>query len=253
MREPTLPSPRSTAAETTGLRRGPRLVTIQKAAAVLGWSQPGAIIYGAPLGAAELNATANVAGTFTYSPAAGTVLNAGASQTLAATFTPADAANYNGGTVNTTIDVSKATATVTATGGTFTYDGQPHPATGVVTGVGEAALGTPTFTYNGGAAPPLTAGAYEVVATYPGSANYEPASATTAIVILQATPILDWTLPQAIVYGTPLGAAQLNATANVAGTFTYSPAAGTVLNAGAAQVLTATFTPADPNYSGAGS
>ena len=35
----------------------------------------------------------HVAGTFVYTPAAGTVLNAG-SQTLSVTFTPTDAANY---------------------------------------------------------------------------------------------------------------------------------------------------------------
>ena len=98
----------------------------------------------------------------------------------------------------------------------------------------------------------MTVGTYEVVATYAGSANYEPATATTAIAILHATAVLDWPVPQTIVYGTPLGQAQLNATANVPGTFTYSPAAGTVLNAGAAQVLTATFTPADSNYSADG-
>ena len=70
--------------------------------------------------------------------------------------------------------------------------------------------------------------------------------------ILPASPILDWTLPQPIVYGTPLGGAQLNATASVPGTFTYSPAAGTVLDAGASHLLTATFTSADPNYSSDG-
>jgi hypothetical protein len=228
------------------------LVSILKATAVLGWSRPAAIVFGTQLGGDQLNATANAFGSFDYSPAAGTVLNAGASQALTATFTPADPANYNGGTVNTTIDVSKAAATITAIGGTFTYDGQPHRATGFVTGVAGAPLGTPTFTYSGGAQSPVNAGTYDVVATYAGSANYAPAAATTAISILQAAALLDWAAPQAIVYGTPLGAAQLNATASVPGTFTYAPAAGTVLNAGSAQVLTATFTPADPNYSSGG-
>ena len=134
----------------------------------------------------------------------------------------------------------------------FTYNGQPHPVTGSVTGIGEAPIGTPAFTYNGGTASPVTVGTYDVVATYPGSPNYEPASATTAMVILQATALLDWAVLQAIVYGTPLGNAQLNATASVPGTFTYSPAVGTVLNAGTSQTLTATFTPADPNYSADG-
>jgi len=47
------------------------------------------------LGAAQLNATANVPGAFVYAPPAGTVLNAGNNQSLSATFTPTDAANYN--------------------------------------------------------------------------------------------------------------------------------------------------------------
>ncbi len=46
------------------------------------------------------------------------------------------------------------------------------------------------------------------------------------------TPTLAWTDPAAITYGTALSATQLNATANVPGTFTYTPASGTVLGAG---------------------
>ncbi len=67
-----------------------------------------------------------------------------------------------------------------------------------------------------------------------------------------ASPTLTWTNPADITYGTPLSGAQLNATAtynatNVPGTLTYSSPAGTVLNAGNAQTLTVTFTPADAN------
>jgi subtilisin-like proprotein convertase family protein len=65
-----------------------------------------------------------------------------------------------------------------------------------------------------------------------------------------AYPTLTWSNPANIVYGTSLGAAQLNATAiyngtNVPGTFAYSPATGTVLNAGLGQTLSVTFTPTD--------
>jgi hypothetical protein len=226
-------------------------ITIAKTPAVTSWTRPAAIVYGTPLGAAQLNASANVAGTFAYSPPAGTVLDAGTSQTLTATFTPADSANYSGASVSTAIDVSKATPVVTVTGGTFVYDGQPHPAAGSVTGVGGAALGSPAFTYNGSAQPPVNAGSYDVVGSYAGSVNYEPASATATISIAKVAAVLSWSQPAAIVYGTPLGAAQLNASANVAGTFAYSPPAGTVLGAGAGHPLTATFTPADAaNYTG---
>ena len=57
-------------------------------------------------------------------------------------------------------------------------------------------------------------------------------------------PLIAWTAPTPIVYGTALGSTQLNATTSAAGTFTYSPAAGTVLAAGM-HTLTATFTPSD--------
>ena len=62
----------------------------------------------------------------------------------------------------------------------------------------------------------------------------------------KATPAITWPAPAAITYGTALSATQLNATAGGgAGTFVYTPAAGTVLNAGAAQTLSVTFTPTD--------
>src|SRR5262249_55862160 len=46
-----------------------------------------------------------------------------------------------------------------------------------------------------------------------------------------ARPTVTWPTPSDIVYGTALSAAQLNATSSVPGTFTYTPPAGTVLNA----------------------
>ena len=47
-----------------------------------------------------------------------------------------------------------------------------------------------------------------------------------------ATPTVTWAAPAAITYGTALSATQLDATASVPGTFTYTPAAGTILGAG---------------------
>jgi subtilisin-like proprotein convertase family protein len=66
----------------------------------------------------------------------------------------------------------------------------------------------------------------------------------------QAYPTLTWANPADIIYGTALGASPLNATANydstnVSGTFSFSPGAGTVLNAGSGQTIAVTFTPAD--------
>lgn len=61
--------------------------------------------------------------------------------------------------------------------------------------------------------------------------------------------LVNWPTPTNITYGTTLGVGQLNATSAVPGTITYTPAAGTALNAGSNQVLTAVFVPTDTaNY-----
>lgn len=60
------------------------------------------------------------------------------------------------------------------------------------------------------------------------------------------TPTITWPAPAAITYGTALSSTQLNATANFAGSFAYTPAAGTVLSAGS-HSLSVTFTPNDPS------
>ncbi len=57
-------------------------------------------------------------------------------------------------------------------------------------------------------------------------------------------PLVSWRTPVAITEGTPLGASQLNAAAEVAGHFVYNPAAGTVLPGGT-HTLKAAFFPAD--------
>ena len=135
---------------------------------VITWNNPADILYRTALSAAELNASANTPGTFTYTPAIGTVLNAGANQTLLVSFTAADS----------TIQPSTITATV-------------------------------------------------------------------LINVQKAAPVITWATPADIQTGTALSGLQLNATADVPGTFEYSPASGTILGTGNGQPLTATFTPND--------
>jgi hypothetical protein len=159
--------------------------------------------------------------------------------------------NYQPSFTQASLIISKAVPVVTIVAGTFTFDGQPHAATASVTGVGGSSLGPVTITYNGGTAVPTNAGTYEVSASFAGDTNYAPASGSATITIGKATTTLSWNAPAAIGYGTPLGAGQLNATANLPGTFVYSPAGGIVLGAGAGRPLAATFTPADSaNYIG---
>jgi len=147
-----------------------RKVTFQ-ALPVITWANPTGIVYGTALSATQLNATADVAGTFVYNPPAGTVLQYGAGQVLSVTFTPDDLATYAPATKTVTIDVARY------------------------------------------------------------------------------VPVVTWPAPAPIPAGTALSATQLNATTTVDANFVYTPPAGTVMSAGAGQVLAVRVIPEDSfNY-----
>lgn len=78
------------------------------------WTTPAPITYGTALSATQLDASATVAGSFAYTPAAGTLLGAGA-QTLSITFTPTDTTDYTTATATVTLTVNKATPALTVT------------------------------------------------------------------------------------------------------------------------------------------
>ena len=80
---------------------------------------------------------------------------------------------------------------------------------------------------------PGAAQTLSVTFTPTDTTNYTTATANVPITVTKATPSITWPTPATIVYGTALSATQLNATASVPGTFVYTPAAGTVLPAGA--------------------
>jgi kumamolisin len=105
---------------------------------------------------------------------------------------------------------------------------------------------TGSFTYSPVAGTVLGAGQQTLTVSFAptDSTNYTNATASVTLTVNQATPAITWATPAAITYGTALSATQLNASSTVAGGFTYSPAAGTVLGAGQ-QTLTASFAPTD--------
>ncbi len=75
--------------------------------------------------------------------------------------------------------------------------------------------------------------------------NYHPAN----FEIRKADPQILWENPQDIYYGTALSELQLNATANIPGSFVYDPDFGTILPIGDNQELKAYFYPQDEtNY-----
>ena len=153
-------------------------------------------------------------------------------------------ANYNGQATGT-LTINKATATVTLSNLSQTYNGTTRNATATTSPSG---LGVNTvYSQNGSSVTfPINVGAYNVTATI-SNQNYQ-GSVTDVLVITRGTPTIFWNNPANIIAGTPLGSAQLNASASVPGTFQYDPPAGTLLNIGAAQ-LSVTFTPNDAaNY-----
>jgi hypothetical protein len=208
---------------------------------VITWTTPAAISYGTPLSATQLDATSNVAGSFSYSPVAGTVLTAG-SHLLTTTFTPSDTSDYTTMNATVTVVVNPSPATITwATPASITYgtalSGTQLNATANVAG---------SFSYSPVAGTVLTVGSHVITATFTptDTTDYTVTPATVTLVVTQANATITWATPASISYGTALSGTQLDATANVAGSFSYSPAAGTVLTAGS-HVLTATFTPTD--------
>jgi len=237
-------------------------IDVLQAQPTIAWANPRAITQGMPLGPAQLDATASVPGTFTYSPAAGTVLGAGADQPLTVTFEPTDAVDYTAATVTVHIDVDKAdrsTPTITwANPADIVYGTALGPtqldATATVAVNGSKISVPGTFTYAPGAGMILEARnnqTLSVTFTPTDTVDYSPATDTVSINVLPATPTITWADPANIVYGAALGASQLDATASVPGTFVYSPPAGTVLKAGNNQTLSLSFTPADAvDYAG---
>ncbi len=115
-----------------------------------------------------------------------------------------------------------------------------------VTALANSSTAQATLTVSGTV---LGAGSYNILAAYSGDSNYLSSSGNLSFTVNQATPVIMWSAPAAITYGTALSATQLNATANVPGTLVYTPTLGTVLGAGP-QALSVSFTPTDSaNYS----
>jgi hypothetical protein len=219
-------------------------INVNQAVPTLKWPSPAAITYGTALGPAQLDATASVAGSFAYSPPAGTILHAGQSQPLSVMFTPTDVIDYTSASAMTTISVNQAVPTLNwPSPAAITYGTALGPAQL------DATASVPgSFAYKPSAGTILRAGnnqTLSVIFTPTDFIDYTNAGAMTTISVNQATPTLNWPSPAAITYGTALGPAQLDATASVAGSFAYVPPAGTVLHAGQSQPLSVTFTPTD--------
>jgi hypothetical protein len=230
---------------------------IYQQAPTITWPTPASIVYGTALSAAQFDATANVPGTFTYSPAAGTILAAG-QQPLQATFSPTDTVHYTTATASVTLTVLPVSASVTLTTSanpvlmtyavsfTASLPSYASTQTGTMTFYdGSVSIGTANLA--GGAATytttALTMGPHSITAVYSGDANYGPGTSNAV-----SESIEDFSL--AFTSG-GTGKASVPAGGQAVFTLVVTPVGGTTLpaavNLGATDVplgMAASFTPA---------
>ena len=161
-----------------------------KARPSITWPAPAPLVYGAALGAAQLNASSPVAGSFAYNPPASTVLKSGNGQSLSVTFTPLDSNSYTPVTTNVSIDVLKAALTITAVSTNKIY-GAPVPGfsatyAGFVNGDTATVLTSPTvLTTTALAGSPV--GAYSITASGAAGSNYTIAFVGGTLTVARAT------------------------------------------------------------------
>ncbi len=168
-------------------------------------------------GTGTCNLLATWAADSTYMSASATQSTTAQQETPAVTFTGAPGSAVYQSTFNVSATTNAST-------------------TAVITATGACMISGNTVTMTSGT------GTCNLLATWAADSNYLAASATQSTSAMKAAPVITWASPAAITLGTALNGTQLNATANVAGNFVYSPAAGTVLPAGTTN-LSVTFTP----------
>ena len=110
------------------------------------WATPAPIIYGTALSATQLDASSTLAGSFSYSPSAGTVLSVG-QHTLTATFTPTDTTHYTTATATVTLTVIPVTPSLTITASPNpVFLSNPVTFTATISSFATTPTGTVTFT-----------------------------------------------------------------------------------------------------------
>jgi hypothetical protein len=243
-------------------------LVIAKAQSTVTFNDPAAITYGTALGAAQLNATADIAGTFVYTPGPGTILNAG-SHTLSVAFVPYDSRNYIGDYDTANITVNKATCVLTwnppaslkygtAWGALMTATVNPSPA------------GTFTYYWLNGAvwtefisSSVRDAGNYNIRVTFTptDTSNYNGATQDEELTVTARPAPISWNISHPyLLKGSAMRADILNAESSVAGTFVYRNlgnviSVGDIINPDPTYIppqsytITVTFTPTSSNYS----
>jgi hypothetical protein len=223
-------------------------LTVMRAVPTFSWATPASIVKGTALSGAQLNANASVPGMVIYTPGAGTILPVG-NTTLSARFAPTDSKDYASVSTNVTLavgSVQQKTPVILWSNpavvpyGTALCEVQLNAASAI--------SGTFKYSVDSGTVLPAGINTVQAVFTPADPATYSIAKATAIIQVAKVAPALTWAAPAPITSGTALSAAQLNATTNVPGRFTYTPSLGTAPAAGLAE-LSVVFNPTDTaNY-----
>jgi uncharacterized protein (DUF1800 family) len=234
--------------------------TVTEITAVSSKIAPTVAITGAPSTAAYQStftvATTSNSGVTATITASGACSNIGTTVTMTSGTGPcsitakwAASGNYLAASIIKTTTAVKAAPVVALTGtpGTAPYQSTFTPVATSNSGI------TPTYTVSGvcsisGTTVTMTSstGICTTTAKWVTNTNYLPASATATTTAQKMASIVTWPTPTPISYPAALSATQLDATANAAGTFVYSPAAGTVLAVGS-HTLSVQFTPSTVN------
>jgi Flp pilus assembly CpaE family ATPase len=211
--------------------------------AQIAWPAPRPVDYGTALDETQLNATANVEGSFEYQPAAGEILTAG-THTLRAIFIPEhDPDNPVEAEVQLTVNklspVIEWQQLEPISYGTALGDGQLNAQANI----------DGRLVYNPPAGTLLPEGVHALSVIFiPNDAvNYNTAVNVASLTVSRMLPKIEWPDPTPIFYGARLSATELNAKATIPGSFSYSPKEGTQLPAGVHK-LTATFQPEQSEY-----
>ena len=160
-------------------------LTVTSAAPMLTWPAPAAITYGTALSSQQLDATAATAGSFVYTPAAGSVLSAG-TQTLMTTFTPTDTEDFTTNTAKVALAVGKASLLISADNATRVFGTVNPTATGSISGAVNGDTLSEAFTINANAA--SNVGTYPIVPAAIGKAlsNYSVAATNGTLTVTKA-------------------------------------------------------------------
>jgi hypothetical protein len=213
------------------------------------WSAPPAITYGTPLSGTQLDANSGgVAGTFVYTPPAGTVLLAGNGETLSVKFTPTDTVDYTTGTATTTINVNKATPIVTWPAPAAITSGTPlsptqldattgvagtlvyNPIAGTILPVGNGQTLSVTFNPTDTTDYTSASGSttISVMPQQPVDVSSQVQVTTTGMIFSRATSTYNGTLTIKNIGSTPIAAPLQSVFANLSAAATLTNATGTV-------------------------